>query len=100
MTPPKPKNPIKSIGYLTREKKHNDINSLHSELSVVNQMSCNDLDLLQWESLVTISDCSVVVCSSVVNHYSSSVHSVVTTPSDLPSVVCSVESSVVCSEVI
>jgi len=47
MTPPKPKNPIKSIGYLTREKKHNDINNLHSELSVVNQMSCNDLDLLQ-----------------------------------------------------
>ena len=56
-------------------------------------MTCNEVDLLQWESLVTINDCSVVVCG-VVNHYSSSVHSVVSTPSDLPSVVCSsVESS-------
>ena len=53
-------------------------------------MSCNEVDLLQWESLVTS---SVVVCS-VVNHYKCSVHSVVTTPSDLPSVECSsVESS-------
>ena len=53
-------------------------------------MSCNEVDLLQWESLVTINDCSVVV----VNHYKCSVHSVVTTPSDLPSVECSsVESS-------
>ena len=57
-------------------------------------MKHNDLDLLQWESLVSgveASDCSVRVCSSVVA-------SVVTTandlPSDLPSVVCSsVESS-------
>lgn len=57
-------------------------------------MSCNEVDLLQWESLVSgveASDCSVRVCSSVVD-------SVVTTandpPSDLPSVVCSsVESS-------
>lgn len=57
-------------------------------------MSCNEVDLLQWESLVTINDCSVVVCS-VVNHYKCSVHSVVTTPSDLPSVECS---SVVSSE--
>lgn len=60
-------------------------------------MSCNEVDLLQWESLVSgveASDCSVRVCSSVVD-------SVVTTandlPSDLPSVVCS---SVVASEVL
>ena len=56
-------------------------------------MSGNEVDLLQWESLVSGSegnDCSVIVCSSVVNR------SVVTTPSDLPSV----ESSVVSSEVI
>ena len=56
-------------------------------------MSGNEVDLLQWESLVSGSegnDCSVIVCS-VVNH---SVHSVVTTPSDLSSV----ESSVVSSE--
>ena len=59
-------------------------------------MSCNEVDLLQWESLVSgveASDCSVRVCSSVVD-------SVVTTAndhlSDLPSVVCS---SVVASEV-
>ena len=59
-------------------------------------MSDSEVDLLQWESLVTgveASDCSVIVCSSVVD-------SVVTTAndhlSDLPSVVCS---SVVASEV-
>ena len=78
-----PKNPIKSIGYLTREKKHNDINSLHSELSVVSQKNDNELNEL----------CSVV-CSSVVStvvtsdlHYSCSV---VVEPSDLPSELCSV----------
>lgn len=80
--------------YLTRIKKLNNINNIASELELVKQMSDSEVDLLQWESLVTInehSDHSVVVCSSVVNR---SVHSVVTTPSDLPSVVvCSVESS-------
>jgi len=80
--------------YLRPTKKHNDINNIASELDLVKQMSDSEVDLLQWESLVTINEHSVVVCSSVVNHYSSSVHSVVTTPSDLPSVVvCSVESS-------
>lgn len=59
-------------------------------------MSGNEVDLLQWESLVSRVegvDYSVIACSSVVA-------SVVTTAndpsSDLPSVVCS---SVVASEV-
>ena len=47
--------------YLTRIKKLNNINNIASELK---QMSDSEVDLLQWESLVTInehSDYSVVV---------------------------------------
>jgi hypothetical protein len=76
-----PKNPIKSIGYLTREKKHNDINSLHSELSVVSQKNDNELSSVVCSSVV-----STVVTSDL--HYSCSV--VVVEPSDLPSELCSV----------
>jgi len=79
-----PKNPIKSIGYLTREKKHNDINSLHSELDVVSQK--NDNKLNELSSVVCSSVVSTVVTSDL--HYSCSV--VVVEPSDLPSELCSV----------